>query len=164
MQDTSANPGRHLSNFMLWISKSKALVAPPDSSFQAYYLSYQEKKNHTSYNYLQLYTLFIWIQTLFCVLPGSCHLCSSRLFSVSITLSPHHFCLWVCSPKLPVVSYVPSVDFWYNPGSSCFLFFCCMIQFTHAHFVICYLIFLFSSDLHFSLYFCINKSKSLSLP
>lgn len=139
-------------------------MIPPDGYFQALLSCIPRKKPPPSYNYPQIYALFIWTQTLLCVPPGSCHLCSSRLFSVSNTLFPHHFWLWVCSPKLPAVGYVPCVDFWCNPDSSCFLLFCCMIQFTHAHFVICYLIFLLSSDLHFSLYFSISKNKSLSLP
>lgn len=142
--------------------KVRPLWSPQKAFSNLYYLSYQGK-NPPSYNYPQLHTLFIGSQTLVCSLPGNCHLCSSRLFSVSNTLSPHHFCLWLCPPKLPVVGYVPCLGFWYNPGSCCFLFFCCMTQFTHAHFLICYLIFFLSSDLHFSLLFCINKNKSLSL-
>lgn len=153
----------YLSNFMLWISKSKALVVTSEKLFPIFIIFHTKEKSLPSYNYPQLHTLFIGSQTLVCALPGNCHLCSSRLFFVSNTLSPHHFCLWLCPPKLPVVGYVPCLGFWYNPGSCCFLFFCCMTQFTHAHFVICYLIFFLSSDLHFSLLFCINKNKSLSL-
>lgn len=151
----------YLSNFMLWISKSKALVVTPEKLFTSFIIFHTKEKNPPSYNYPQLHTSLTGAKLWFVFF--NCHLCSSRLFSVSNTLSPHHFCLWLCPPKIPVVSYVPRVGFWYNPGSSCFLFFCCMIQFTHAHFVICYLIFFLSPDLHFSLCFCISKNKFLSL-
>lgn len=148
----------YLANVMLWISKSKALVVPPDKLFPSFIIFHTKKRillPITTHNY----TPHLSGPKLCFALPGHCHLCSSRLFSVSNTLCPHHLCPWVCPPKFPVVGYVPCVDFWYNPCRSCFLFFCCTIQFTHAHFVICYLIFFLSSDLHF----CISKNKSLSL-
>lgn len=133
-------------------------MVPPDKLFPSFIIFHTKKRillPITTHNY----TPHLSGPKLCFALPGHCHLCSSRLFSVSNTLCPHHLCPWVCPPKFPVVGYVPCVDFWYNPCRSCFLFFCCTIQFTHAHFVICYLIFFLSSDLHF----CISKNKSLSL-
>lgn len=112
----------YLANFMLWISKSKALMVPPDKLFPSFIIFHTKKRillPITTHNY----TPHLSGPKLCFVLPGNCHLCSSRLFSVSNTLCPHHLCPWLCPPKFLVVGYVPCVDFWYNPCRSCFLFF-----------------------------------------
>lgn len=114
----------YLSNFMLWISKRKALVVPPDKVFPSLIAFHTKKKKILlpiiTHNYLWvlpcLSGLKFWVLFFLATL---CHLCPSRLFSVSNTLSPHHFCLWVCPSKLPVVGFARCVESWYNPGNSC---------------------------------------------
>lgn len=65
----------YLSNFMLWISKRKALVVPPDKVFPSLIAFHtKKKKNPPSYNYPQLFvgiTLFIWTEILGFVLSGN---------------------------------------------------------------------------------------------
>lgn len=63
MQDTNVSSDRHSSNFMVRTSNSGNFPVSLDRLFPSFSV-FTIRKNLPSYNYIQLYALFLWIQTL----------------------------------------------------------------------------------------------------